>query len=108
MKVTLDNIEIEEGYICKYIDSWAKITGVIQFGEWIQDGSGGEYGGEPCYGFYVKVIDIEPLPWVDDTKEETIEYYPDYLKNVSLLYLIRDRGINDLAIIKREILNEKI
>lgn len=92
MRVIIDGIEIEEGNVCKYDDTWAHITGEIKYGEWIQDGSGGEYGGTPCYGWYVNVTDVEPLSWNDDTKEEVKEWYPNYLKNISLLDVMRDKG----------------
>jgi hypothetical protein len=98
MKVIIDNKEIEEGYICSYDDTYAHITSEVRFGEWIQDGSGGEYSGTPCYGFYVHVINIEPFSWSDDTKEEVEEWYPDHLKNISLLVLLRDENINNLDI----------
>jgi hypothetical protein len=102
MKVILDGKEIEEGYICKYNDAYAHITGEVRFGEWIQDGSGGEYSGTPCYGYYVHVVDINPFEWDTDTKEEITEYYPDYLRNISLLKLLRNINITDLQIIKTQ------
>jgi hypothetical protein len=99
MKVIIDGKEIDEGVICKYCDTYAQVTGEIKFGEWVQDGSGGEYGGTPCYGYYVHVIDIKPLSWSDDTKEEVEEWYPDYLKNMSLLDVLRERHVTDLELI---------
>jgi len=102
MKAILDGKEIEEGYIFKYDDCDANVTGVVKFGEWEQDGSGGEYGGSPCYGFYVEVIDLEPMPWSQDTKEEIEEYYPHYNRQVSVLELLRESNIENLEIIKNK------
>lgn len=97
--ITIDGKELRVGCICKYSDEYANITGEICFGEWIQDGSGGEYSGTPCYGFYVHVVDLDAPDWSSETKEEIIEYYPDYKKNISLLNLLRDKSIDDLVIL---------
>lgn len=93
-KVIIDGLEIYEGTKCRFSDAFAVVTGIIKFGEWPQDGSGGEYPGTPCYGYYVQATNLEPLPWTGDTKEEVEEYYPDYLREVSLLQLLRDKDNN--------------
>lgn len=99
MKVVLDGKEIEEGYIIKYIHWDTNVTSIVKFGEWIQDGSGGEYSGAPCYGFYAEVINLEPTYWSDDTKEDIEECYPHYHKTRSVLEILRDNNIENLEII---------
>lgn len=39
--------------------------GVVKFGEYEQNGSGGEYGGVKCYGVYVERTSSQPPPWAD-------------------------------------------
>lgn len=99
MKVILDGKEIEEGYILKYTDFDANVTSVVKFGEWVQDGSGGEYGGTPCYGLYAEVIDINPVSWCENTKEEAEEYYDRYNRQQSVLEILRNSDLRDLEII---------
>jgi hypothetical protein len=100
--VIIDNKEIRVGYLCKYSDAYANVTGEVKFGEWIQDGSGGEYNGRPCYGYYVHVVDLDPFDWREETKEDAKKFYPDYLNNISLLELLRDNSIDDLEIIENK------
>ena len=45
---------IYEEDIVRYKPSWNELIGVVCFGHYSQDGSGGEYGPRPCVGFYVE------------------------------------------------------
>jgi len=55
--------------------------GIVRFGEWEQDGSGGEYGSSQCFGFYVERMRIFVPEWEDpeDIWEES------WYKTVSIL-----------------------
>ena len=56
--------------------------GIIRFGEYEQDGSGGEYKPSRCIGFY-----IERIVWIQQNwqEPEDEEYYlPEYEKTISL------------------------
>jgi len=87
--VIINGIEYKVGEKCTYENCWAKVTGIIKFGEWKQYVGDGEYN-VSCYGYYVEVIDLEPGEWSNDTKEEVEEYYPFYAKTESLIDLIRN------------------
>ena len=55
--------------------------GIVRFGEWEQDGSGGEYSSSPCYGFYVERMRILLPDWEDPDDA----YGESYYKTVSIL-----------------------
>jgi len=97
MEIIIDGKKISEGDVYTWNDTYATVTGRVNFGEWVQDGSGGEYQGTPCIGFYVEVINIKSLP--GDTDEEIYEFYPDYYKNRSLLDLLRDGSVSGLSMV---------
>lgn len=59
--------------------SFKEFRGVVNFGQYIQDGSGGEYSGSECMGFYIKVLN----PDMED--EYGCKIIQDYEKECSLL-----------------------
>lgn len=88
----LENRIVLENGIYQYTDTtYGKCTGVIKYGEYTQDGSGGEYGPTQHYGFYIKVIKVEPYDWSDLTQEEAEEFYPAYLREMSVAQMF-ERG----------------
>lgn len=56
--------------------------GIIRFGEYEQDGSGGEYGSSKCIGFYIERLSWIPQDWRELEDEEY--YMPVYEKTISL------------------------
>lgn len=73
--------QVFEGDIIQYEDEYYyfDVTAEVKFGEYLQDGSDGEYGGAKVYGWYVEVLSATP-PEFDDEAE-----YPEYLKTTSIL-----------------------
>lgn len=57
-------------------------TGVIRFGDYEQDGSGGEYLASRCIGFYIERLSWIPQDWQEPEDEEY--YLPEYQKTISL------------------------
>ena len=90
MFVVIDGTTYRENDAVAYDNSYGHIRGTIKYGEWMQDGSGGEYSGKPCYGWFVEFQDLTPFDYEDDSKEEILEYYPQFERTQSLLYLLRD------------------
>lgn len=73
-------IETFEGdVVTVYHLGFRTFNAVVKYGEYIQDGSGGEYGGSKCIGFYVEAINPEQLD------EDEIRIVNDYLVTNSLL-----------------------
>jgi len=72
--------EIYEGNIVSvnYL-GFHKFNAVVKLGQYIQDGSGGEYLGTKCIGFYVEAINK------DQNDEYDIKEVPEYLETSSLL-----------------------
>ena len=89
----LTDKRIWENDICQWFDNdySFKCTGIVRFGEFLQDGSSGEYDAIPCYGFYVEVIKYEPYP--DGFS------YPEYLKTISILELFNSEKKSDVKFI---------
>jgi uncharacterized phage protein (TIGR01671 family) len=58
---------------------FCRFNAQIKLGEYTQDGSGGEYQGTQCIGFYAEVIDK------DQVDEFGIKIVTDYLETTSLL-----------------------
>lgn len=52
---------------------------VVKFGEYTQDGSGGEWSGRQCFGFYLEVVDREAKD------EDGFELFRDYEYTRSIL-----------------------
>lgn len=70
-----------DGDIIEFNDSMFDhhIKAVVKFGEYLQDGSRGEYTSSKVYGWYVEVLSTTPPEWDDDSE------YPKYLKTQSIL-----------------------
>lgn len=92
---------VGEHEIYQWVDSaYGKITGIIKFGEYAQDGSGGEYPSISCYGFYAEVIKIYPCEWDEQTTQEELEeLYPDYLRKISVPKIFTDNSISDVKLL---------
>ena len=74
--------KIFEGDIVEYnISDEFDCQSIVKFGEYKQDGSGGEYSAIDCIGFYVEVDNYTCPDWC----EEDSEYFPKYLKHQNLL-----------------------
>lgn len=75
--------EIYEGDIvsCNYMD-WKRFSAQVKFGEYEQDGSGGEYSGTTCIGFYAEAINKELLDEFD------CRLTPEYMETTSLLSFV--------------------
>lgn len=71
-------------------NEYAQCIGVLRYGEWEQDGSGGEYPGTPCYGWFVEITDIRPLEYFGESQSEVEESFPEYLKKQSFLKLLKE------------------
>lgn len=72
-------MKIYEGDVIKYLGySEYTIMAEVKIGEYMQDGSGGEYSGSKCIGTYCKMIDSCHHAWADDD-----DYPPDELNTVS-------------------------
>lgn len=71
---------IFEGDICKFFDNsyCVDLTGVVKFGEYSQDGSGGEYKLTPVIGVYAEIC--------------TNENYPEWNRTISLLEAMHLEG----------------
>ncbi|MFP7202723.1 YopX family protein [Lysinibacillus halotolerans] len=74
--------EIYEGDIADvYYMDFIKYRAQIIFGEYEQDGSGGEYSTTECMGFYAKALNP------DELDSDGIRIIPDYCKETSILAL---------------------
>lgn len=54
---------------------------VVKFGEYKQDGSGGEYGARDCLGFYIEVDNFTCPDWCENEPE----CFRDYKKQQNIL-----------------------
>lgn len=68
-----NGVEIYEGDIARYHTTWNETLGIVKFGEYEQDGSGGEYSGTRCIGFYVERTRIIPSAWDIEIDEDPTE-----------------------------------
>lgn len=67
-----------------YVTQWhGNYIASVEFGEYEQDGSGGEYPPSKCFGFYAKAVN----PTITDEKGFEYEIVPDYLIQNSMLRL---------------------
>lgn len=75
-----NNRDIYADDIVKYTDKFAlrEYTGVVRYGEYEQDGSGGEYSASSVLGFYVEAMDGQ----VDEDGDEIVY---DFEKTQSIL-----------------------
>ena len=90
--------EIWENYICLWVDSaYGKCTGVVRYGEWEQDGSGGEYGVTKCLGWYLEVTKVQSLMPDVYTDAEAEEIYPEWWRTISLVDAAKE--MSDFAVI---------
>lgn len=95
--IIVNNFKYTSGTRFTWKDAYASCIGILKYGIWEQDGSGGEYPGTPCYGWYVEVTGISPLEHTGDTKEEAEENYPAYLKTQSVLELEKNPTFHIIA-----------
>lgn len=76
--------DIYEGDVVDYYrHKYRRKLGVVKFGEYEQDGSGGEYVPTKCLGFYVETIKVFPSPLELEFNEEPYEAEEE--KTVSIL-----------------------
>ena len=75
-----NNRDIYADDIVKYTDKYAlqECVGVVRYGEYKQDGSGGEYSASSVLGFYVEAMDGQ----VDEDGDEIVY---DFEKTQSIL-----------------------
>ena len=80
--------EIFEGDIVKggvyYGWEEEKGLGIIRFGEWEQDGSGQEYAGAHCLGWYIEILKCEYGDGMDSSliEEETKHNFIEVVGNI--------------------------
>lgn len=82
-KVDKNGVSIFTGDIVRYFDTVFNeydCQSVVHFGEFNQDGSGGEYGPTKCLGFYVEVSNYTCPDWDDENA-----CFPQYKRQQSLL-----------------------
>lgn len=60
-RIQLDDVLIWENDILQWKQYGNKYIGIVKFGIYMQDGSGGEYPSIPCCGFYIEVISVETI-----------------------------------------------
>ena len=51
------------------------IQSVVKFGKYKQDGSGGEYGGTDCLGFYVVADNFTCPDWCENEPEQFQDHW---------------------------------
>lgn len=88
--------ELYENDIVKYvIYSDEVFIGIVKFGIYEQDGSGGEYSGRKCQGFYIEQIDCliqdyqdeEDREWLIRSFQKTVSIYePDKIEKIGNIY----------------------
>ena len=83
--------------ICTLFDNsyYANLTGVVKFGEYNQDGSGGEYPPTPVIGFYVEIVKWEYLESSTFKDEE----YPKWCRTISLLEAMDEKTYANFEVI---------
>lgn len=84
--------EIFEGDVVSYRTLTHENIGKICFGEYDQDGSGGEYSPVPCLGFYIERIKMCLADW-----EIEMELEPNYREDEQQISPIR--RITDVEVI---------
>jgi hypothetical protein len=81
-KKDIDQTGAFENHIIEFTDTMDQtVIGIIKYGEYSQDGSGGEYGPSKCLGFYIERIKVYPADWMED---EDV-FIPRYDRTRSLL-----------------------
>ena len=74
--------EIYVGDIVQYINpDDFDCQSIVKIGEYVQDGSGGEYRGRVCLGVYVEVDNFTCPDWC----EEEPECFPYHMKQQNIL-----------------------
>ena len=105
----IEKDEVWENDILEYDgDACARCIGVVKYGNYIQDGSSGEYRGRECIGFYVEMVKLIPYG-EDESVEEVLEYFPHYYKKYSLAEILKEKGIRKVGNVfdNPELLEEK-
>lgn len=76
-----NKIGIFEGNIVKYHNNVNYCVGIVKYGVYDQDGSGGEYAPIKCLGFYIERVKIIPNEYenIDDI------FAPEYQETISIL-----------------------
>lgn len=124
--VGIDFVEVDPNTLCQYSernieedkiwendileydgDGFARCIGVVKYGNYIQDGSGGEYRGRECIGFYVEMVRLIPYEWEDESV--ILEYFPYYYKKYSLAEILKQKDVKKVGNIfdNPELLEEK-
>ena len=74
-----------EGNTYTWEDEYAKCVGILRFGEWPQDGSGGEYSPISCVGWYIEVISVTHTQFSTPSEDNPeVPYYPNYYRKQSI------------------------
>lgn len=76
-----NNVRAYQGDICTLFDivENVRLTGIIRFGEYEQDGSAGEYPPVPVIGFYIEFIKY------DFTEDSYCDKYSEWKQKISFL-----------------------
>lgn len=90
MNSGLMDVDAFENDIFEYIEhGYGTCMGVVKYGIYEQDGSGGEYRSKECIGFYVEKVRLIPSEGSGMSVEESEEYFPQYLLRQSLMEVIK-------------------
>ena len=74
--------KIFEGDVVQYLtDDDFDCQSIVKFGAYRQDGSGGEYRGTKCIGFYVEVDNFTCPDWCDNEPER----FPYHMRQQNIL-----------------------
>ncbi|WP_350303383.1 hypothetical protein [Bacillus pumilus] len=74
-----------------YVTQWhGNYIASVEFGQYEQDGSGGEFGASKCFGFYAKAVNPKA------TDEDGFEVVPDYLVQNSMIELDSYKRIGNI------------
>ncbi len=75
----------KSGKYYEWDDAYGHVIGILRFGEWDQDGSGGREAPVPCFGWYVEAVKVS-LHETIQTENADFKY-PGYLKRQSVKFL---------------------
>lgn len=82
IKDSKGNTAYENDYITYPDDCFGfEVTALLKYGEWEQDGSGGEYSPRKCYGWYAQVVKTVLPEYLVDADLE----FPAYRMTESIL-----------------------
>lgn len=70
---------------CYNIYEFINCKATVKYGEYMQDGSSGEYGAAKCLGWFIQIVSCTAEDWAKDLDIEL----PDYLLQNSLIDVVK-------------------